>query len=200
MSEMKKNGFTLTELLVSIVLISVIMVFLVKLLIQVSYEKSNELYDTANSINRSEIINKVEKDFFITPLKSLSCSKNDKKLVIEFKNVDNKISKLEIAKFELETYITYDSIIDSKTEKWKLEKNNPDTFINIENVKYKLIVSQDSSISNKQYYALQINIPVIVDNNKIIDNSDSVLDDLVFNFYGEGVDYNFPNLDKLNCD
>ena len=39
----------------------------------------------------------------------------------------------------------------------------------------------------------------MVDEEKIVNNTDSVLDDLVFNFYGEGVDYNFPKVEELNC-
>lgn len=192
-----KKGFTLTEILISIVLISIIMVFLTKLLIQVAYEKTNELYDTANAINRAEIINTVEKDFFYIPLKSLNCQKNKNDVSIEFLNNKDKIFRLSIIRNDNDTFVQYSNNL--KTQKWKLEKSNSETFINTNKIKYKLITSQDTSINNKQYYALQINIPVVVDEEKIVNNTDSVLDDLVFNFYGEGVDYNFPKVEELNC-
>ena len=59
---MNKKGFTMTELIVSIAIIAVVMIFLVNLLVDIKYDKTNELYDTKNQINRAEIIKTIQND------------------------------------------------------------------------------------------------------------------------------------------
>ena len=58
---MKKNGFTLLELLIGISLISVVMVFLFRLIHDVQNEGLSNTYIVANQTNRDEIIAKTNK-------------------------------------------------------------------------------------------------------------------------------------------
>ena len=62
---MNKKGFTMTELIVSIAIIAVVMIFLVNLLVDIRYDKKNELYDTKNQINRAEIIKTIQNDLLL---------------------------------------------------------------------------------------------------------------------------------------
>lgn len=58
---MKKNGFTLLELLIGVSLISVVMVFLFRLLHDIQNESSTNTYIVANQTNRDEMISKLSK-------------------------------------------------------------------------------------------------------------------------------------------
>ena len=61
---MKKNGFTLLELLIGITLISVVMIFLFRLIHDVQNEGLSNTYIVANQTNRDEIIAKTNKAVF----------------------------------------------------------------------------------------------------------------------------------------
>ena len=54
---MKRNGFTLLELLIGISLISIVMIFLFRLLNDIQHEALSNTYITANQTSRNEIIN-----------------------------------------------------------------------------------------------------------------------------------------------
>lgn len=54
---MKKNGFTLLELLIGISLISIVMIFLFRLLNDIQHEALSNTYIVANQTNRNEMIN-----------------------------------------------------------------------------------------------------------------------------------------------
>ena len=58
---MKKNGFTLLELLIGLTLISVVMIFLFRLINDVQNEGLSNTYIIANQTNRDEIISKVSR-------------------------------------------------------------------------------------------------------------------------------------------
>ena len=59
--KLNKKGFTLIELIVSITLISVIMVFMFSLLSDVTFEKDNEYFASKNQEIRLEMINIISK-------------------------------------------------------------------------------------------------------------------------------------------
>ena len=54
---MKRNGFTLLELLIGISLISIVMIFLFRLLNDIQHEALSNTYIVANQTNRNEMIN-----------------------------------------------------------------------------------------------------------------------------------------------
>lgn len=60
--KLNKKGMTLVELIISIALISVILGFLFKILLDVKYETQNAGYAINNQINRAEIINFIEEE------------------------------------------------------------------------------------------------------------------------------------------
>ena len=172
---MKNKGFTLVEIIVSIALISIIMIFLIKLLIQVNYERVNELYDSANAINRSEILKTVENDLH-NKLKTISITKGTSNLVIDFTTKDGSKSSLTFYIENDTYYVLYKKV--NKNMKWELKTNNTNTYIYLNNYGVKEIHPQNGNTNI--YSAVTISIPVIIDNTK---KSSSVLDDFVFSFY-----------------
>ena len=187
---MKEKGFTMVELMVSISIIAVVMVFLVRLLVDIKYDSTNELYNTANQINRAEIIKTIQED-------------------LKGKNISN-ISDNGSGASNLNIVLTTDKgtaiiIVDSnnnfkykstggKTTKWKLKSNNKETYIQKTNIPYKIIKGEDTKNQNgsiltgadKQDYVLIIDIPVIIDNSELRTNNDSKMDNIILTFYGYG--------------
>ena len=193
---MNKKGFTMTELIVSIAIIAVVMIFLVNLLVDIRYDKKNELYDTKNQINRAEIIKtiqndldgKIIKDITDTKIDSTDTGSDSNNLVVNIITDDN---SNHIIKAD-SNHIYYKS--NNKTTKWSLEKNNDETYIKTSDVELKVIKcsetedpklttdnSEKKCDSNDKIIIL--NIPIIVDKSKLRENNDSQMDNIILTFY-----------------
>lgn len=193
----KKNGFTMMELMVSIAIIAVVMVFLVRLLVDIRYDKTNELYDTANQINRAEIIKTIEEDFLASRLINVSTEgSNNNSLKIQLERMDGKIGEIIVNE---DNYFSYTNC-EGKKRKWKLEKNNNETYIKKTNISFKLIQAEYNP-QKKNYlndYTVLIDIPVIVDKSKLRETNDSKMDNILLTFsgYGETLLKNVGNLNQ----
>lgn len=181
---MNKKGFTMTELIVSIAIIAVVMIFLVNLLVDIRYDKKNELYDTKNQINRAEIIKTIQNDLdgkVITGITDTGSSSNN--LVVNITTNDNDNSN-HIIKAD-SNHISYTS--NNKTTKWSLEKNNDETYIKTSDVELKVIKCNKTDNSNltcdTNDKIIIINIPIIVDKSKLRENNDSQMDNIILTFY-----------------
>ena len=181
---MNKKGFTMTELIVSIAIIAVVMIFLVNLLVDIRYDKKNELYDTKNQINRAEIIKTIQNDLdgkVITGITDTGSSSNN--LVINITTNDSDNSN-HIIKAD-SNHISY--IFGGKTTKWSLEKNNDETYIKTSDVELKVIKCNKTDNSNltcdTNDKIIIINIPIIVDKSKLRENNDSQMDNIILTFY-----------------
>ena len=175
---MNKKGFTMTELIVSIAIIAVVMIFLVNLLVDIRYDKKNELYDTKNQINRAEIIKTIQNDLdgkVITDVTDRESSL--KKLVVNIKTNDNNTHTIQADN----NHISYISSSGKKT-KWSLEKNNDETYIKTSDVELKVIKCPNLTCDSNDKIII-INIPIIVDKSKLRENNDSQMDNIILTFY-----------------
>ena len=195
---MNKKGFTMTELIVSIAIIAVVMIFLVNLLVDIRYDKKNELYDTKNQINRAEIIKTIQNDLDgkiikditdDTEIDSTDTGSDSNNLVVNIITTDD--NSPHIIKAD-SNHIYYTS--NNKTTKWSLEKNNDETYIKTSDVKLKVIKcsktedpklkTDDSEIKcDSKDKIIIINIPIIVDKSKLRENNDSQMDNIILTFY-----------------
>lgn len=194
---MNKKGFTMTELIVSIAIIAVVMIFLVNLLVDIRYDKKNELYDTKNQINRAEIIKtiqndldgKIIKDITDTKIDSTDTGSDSNNLVVNIITDDDNSNHIIKADSNHIYYIS-----NNKTTKWSLEKNNDETYIKTSDVKLKVIkcsetedpklTTDDSKIKcDSNDKIIIINIPIIVDKSKLRENNDSQMDNIILTFY-----------------
>lgn len=193
----KKNGFTMMELMVSIAIIAVVMVFLVRLLVDIRYDKTNELYDTANQINRAEIIKTIEEDFLNLRLMDVTdTGSTNTTLKLQLIREDGKIGEIIVNENNDFSYIN----CAGKKRKWKLEKNNNETYIKKTNISFKLIqaVNNLEKKNDLNDYTVLIDIPVIVDKSKLRETNDSKMDNILLTFsgYGETLLKNVGNLNQ----
>lgn len=191
----KKNGFTMMELMVSIAIIAVVMVFLVRLLVDIRYDKTNELYDTANQINRAEIIKTIEEDFLNLRLMDVTdTGSTNTTLKLQLIREDGKIGEIIVNENNDFSYIN----CAGKKRKWKLEKNNSETYIKKTNISFKLLQAEDNPEKKNDLndYTVLIDISVIVDKSRLLEK-DSKMDNILLTFSGYG-DQLLENVGNLN--
>ncbi len=163
---MNKKGVTLVEIIVSISLIVVVLIFMFKLLVNIRYEQSYSSYDQANSVNRTEIIRNIQNDFLnlnIVGVYDDSINSDTLKLRFVFGNDTEKTLTVT------EQNVYYDDT------KWSLKANNTVT---------KLITSCASYSYNfdAKYDYFMFKILIKVDNGS---DEDSILDDIELFYLGK---------------
>lgn len=88
-----KKGSSLLELIISIALISVVLTFMIRLLVDLNDAETNNDYAKNNQINRAEIIKEIESDINNKTITKLNDEGSDeKKLVINLTFKDNTIA------------------------------------------------------------------------------------------------------------
>ena len=122
---MNKHGITLVEVVISVGLISVVMLFLFNLLLDMQYENSHASYLKENQINRANIIKSVEKDLMNNHLETVNVSvgSSSSTVVFDFETFSTTL-------IVMEDRITY------KDETWLLETNgNDEAYYDFKNIK-----------------------------------------------------------------
>ena len=126
-----KKGLTLVELLISIVLVGIVIVFIFELLNDLKTEADNTDYALANQFNHIEIVNAIENDLnhytlFDIVEKSNSNNNNFLNLEFVFWNIDSTNSEKVIAtlttyKNENDKYFVEYTNYDQETTTWEMK-------------------------------------------------------------------------------
>ena len=185
---MNKKGTTLAELIISIALISVVLLFMIKLLIDLNDSETNNTYAKDNQINRAEILRMIGNDLNNKNIVSINDSgSNETKLVINIEFTDRTSSKIEAE----EKKIKYTDS-DGKNRTWNIEGGT------IYTKKANVYYMKDNNDSGKNYYSLSIDIEIHTTNekNKLCNNN--TLDDIIINYIGKLDDLDTPYTD-INC-
>ncbi len=126
---MNKKGVTILELLISISLISIVILFLMKVMFSLNNINNDETYASSDEISRTEIIKNIESDFLKLKLQGIEI-KNEESLIIKF-TYDNETKTLESknATYDLCPKYEYVSLDDN----YYLIKINISVLINNEN-------------------------------------------------------------------
>lgn len=172
--EMNNKGSTLLELIISIALISVILVFMVRLLVDLNDSETNNKYAKKNQVIRAEILRTIENDLqnkIITNIRDNSTTSN---LIITFKFDGNKESNINVLKDKL----TYKNT-DGKTRTWTLKEGYFDI------TQSPVDFNQDENI-----YSLIIDIQVYTTNEFNTKNNNNLLDDILVSYIGRIKDLN----------
>ena len=172
--KMNNKGSTLLELIISIALISVILVFMVRLLVDLNDSETNNKYAKKNQVIRAEILRTIENDLqnkILTDIRDNSTTSN---LIITFKFDGNKESNINVLKDKL----TYKNT-DGKTRTWTLKEG----YFNITQIPVDF--SQDEN-----FYSLIIDIPVYTTNEFNTQNNNNLLDDILVSYIGRTIDLN----------
>lgn len=172
---MKNNrGITLVELIISISLISIVILFLFQLLVDVRYSDNRIDYARNNQQTRAVILKTIQDDFLDYGLIGLSDDgSTDEQLIITFKYPDNKTGVLTVEN----TSVIYVKA-NGETEKWTLEPKNSYMKYNIRCVSYKNTYETDG-----EFFSIWLRIPLDVKK-----ESKNVIDDLELFYIGKKSD------------
>ena len=181
--KLNKKGSTLLELIISITLISVILIFLMRMLVDLNNTQTNNDYAKDNQINRAEIIKVIENDLNNNTITNITNNSSSDKIGCTFSFSGNKEATISATSNKF----TYKSV-DGKERNWTMK--NSTIYTKNANVSY-------SSDSINQIYVLQIDIEVhtINDNNKAGNNN--LLDDILISYIGKYSD--FKNSGNITC-
>ena len=155
---MKKRGFTILELLISIALISVVLLLLLRVMMQLEIINHDTSYASDDEIVRTELIQNIETDFLDLHLNGLTINRNEEETVITFMMDEEK--DLVISSRE----ITYDD------EVYALKSSN---------ATYDVCIEYQYRELEDDYYLVMFTIPVLIDGENTTSN-----DDLTFTYLG----------------
>lgn len=182
---MNKRGTTLVEVIISIVLISVVLMFMIKLLIDLNNTEANNDYAKDNQITRAEIIRTIENDIRTKEISSISASRSTAtNLVLEFTFRDSTTAVIDCES----TTLVYTST-EGDVRRWTMDQGN--IYVNRADVYYQAPDSPEAG----DLYVLQIDIEIHTSNdNNTVDNNNT-LDDFIISHVGPAA--NFSNIG--NC-
>lgn len=175
---MKNNkGVTLVELIISIALISIVIVFLFNLLSEVRYVNNNTNFNRKNQQKRAIILKTIEEDFLNRGLvgladKTFDDGYEDDEFAIVLSYKDGTTGTLEISG----EFLSYTN--DDGYEKWYLEKQSSNTYYNTTCVTYSNSLGNES-IDTGEYFFIKFRIPIVVKK-----GSPNNMDDLEFTYIG----------------
>ncbi|MEG1288568.1 MAG: prepilin-type N-terminal cleavage/methylation domain-containing protein, partial [Bacilli bacterium] len=122
MKKLNKKGTTLVELIISVALISVVLMFMFKLLIDINNDQTNNTFANKNQINRAEIIKTIETDLTnktITKINSNGSNKTN--LNINFSFSDGSTSKIIATENSFIYKSKTSNNIETTNKKWTIE-------------------------------------------------------------------------------
>jgi hypothetical protein len=167
-----KKGSSLAELIISIALLSVVLAFMMKMLLDVNNARKNVSYAKDNQIKRAEIIKLIQEDFMDKDIYSIiKTESTSEKLVIEFLFDNNANSKgiLQITP----TTLTY-TPSSGTTKKWTM----PDTAtLSINDDKSKIVYCNTNN-ANGNKVSFIINIEVYTENDNNSSSKNNIADDI----------------------
>ena len=185
-----KRGSSLLELVISIALISIILIFLMRLLVDLNNTETNSVYAKDNQINRAEILRMIENDLNNNIIIDIDATTSTwYNLTIKFTFKNNKTSTI----YATENKFYYKSSSNS-IRYWTIDGGK--IYTKKANVSY-----SDDKINeiNKRIYTLQIDIEVHTTNDKNKFGNNNLLDDILISYIGKSQDFN-KNITCLGCD
>lgn len=194
MKKLNKKGNTLIELIISIALMSIVLVFLMHLLIDLNNTNTNNKFAKNNQINRTEIIKFIEQDLNKNTLTKIEDNSTSDTLIIKFLFKDNKESTITATN----NTFTYENSENNK-RLWTMK----DATINTKKatVLYREGSYEDNGITNNVIYTLQIDIEIYTTNDLNKEKNNNLVDDILLSYYGKTSDFTSLNKTCLgyNC-
>ena len=186
---MKNRGITLVELIISIALISIVIVFLFRLLVDVRYGENKIDYARVFQQQRALIMKAVQDDFVDNELKFVNdnsslCSGNCTMIQFVYNNETNKYSNLSVYKNKIE----YTNLSGVK-ESWEIKENlSFDCLLPIKFIGY------DEILQDQNDFSFSLKIPL-----KIRGENKNVFDDIELTYIGKKRSIDNPSaIDNLS--
>ena len=183
--KLNNKGVTVIELIISVALVSVVMLFLYQMLSDITYDKENEFFASGNQVQRIEIANAIGKAIY-----------DDKNTVTGFNDDNNNLIAINMDRKEGTTssartycinyssesgiyyvafyYVNSNNCSNTKQDyqKWQLRKG------------YTLDTEKNlcSITSTEKYNIVECSIRVFTENTSNNKDNNNTLDDIVFSF------------------
>ena len=186
---LNKKGTSLIEVIISIALISIVLVFMIRLLIDLNNEENNNEYAVNNQLNRAEIIRMVGNDLNNNVITNIIDNSTSDALIIEFLFINGSTAEIN-ATSDIFRYTDSNGSI----RRWTID----DATINTS--KANVYYNYDTKSEEGKLYTLQIQIEINTanENNSVTNNN--LIDDLVFSYMGNVNDFNVTDLTCLGND
>lgn len=155
---MNKRGFTIIELLISILLLSIVLLLLLKVMASLEVVNHDMSYASDDEISRTKIIKNIEESMIHNHLNGLFIESNEEKTIIHLQ-MDNK-----------KTIEVTNKAIIFDNEKYQLKSKNA-TYDRC--IKYQYVDLENN------YYLVTFTISVLIDN-----KNTTIHDDLTFTYMG----------------
>lgn len=181
---LNKKGTTLAEVIISIALISVVLVFMIRLLIDLNNMQTNTTYATGNQVNRAEILRMIGNDLNNKDIASITDNSDANNLNITFGFTDGTRASISTTS-EIFTYTSSDNTL----RRWIIEDGS--IYVNRAKVYYRA----DTKAENNKIYTLIIDIEVHTINEENDVENNNTLDDIIISYMGSVEDFSTP----LSC-
>lgn len=156
---MNKKGMTLTEIIISVALISIVLIFMVRILTSLRYDETDTTYNKSNSVSRTEITRVIQSDLQakgILKIEDISSEPNTAKIKITFSDNDIKYLIVNSDKSTLE-YCTNVTCEDQETlSRWEINDEEK-RFYYSSCIELNYHLNQNSNVD---YYYFKLIIPV----------------------------------------
>ncbi len=184
---MNKKGITLIELIISISLISIVVIFLFRLFVDVRYNDEKVDYSRNNQQARALIIKAIQEDLLDeeNPLTGLNTSGSTSSTLKV-----NLVFKSGTAQMVVTSKSFSYTNTDRETEKWSLKDDN--VTYQITSIPYK----KNWNPIDDNFFFIWFRIPV-----KISGKTENAIDDIDFSYIGKKSEANttdFPSGTRLN--
>lgn len=181
--KINNKGMTLVELVVSVGLITIVIIFLFRLLVDLRYSDNNTDFDRTDQQTRAIILKNIQEDFLEKKVVALSDDgSNEESLNLKITYADGGSATIHIE----EKSFSY--TLGSDTEKWELKDSK--AHFGIQCVKYSTSLSDEELESD--FFYIRITVPVLMNS-----KSKNHIDDLEFFYLGakkdiENIENSFP--------
>ena len=183
---LNKKGVTLAEVIISIALISVVLVFMVKLLIELNNAETNTTYAGGNQIVRAEILRTINNDLLNKTLVNVSDNNSNKdNLMITFRFSDNSYSVINATKSTLDYNIYNSSGVLQSNRSWDLLDCN--IYVDEANVYY---------MKDQNIFTMTIDIEIHTVNERNDHDFNNPIDDISISYIGNSANF---STSALNC-
>ena len=187
--KLNNKGVTIVELLVSLALLSVVLMFLYNLLSNVTFEKNTDFIANSNQANRIDIINTIESDLILDNNIEINKNQtNDNRLLLKgTKNYKIVITENTLAYYVNNTIQNTWKIKGGKLGKINCDNSKGGTNI-VSNVKEcKIDKNLNSTCVDKSndldsIKITECTIPVFTENVDNTKDNNNTLDDITFSF------------------
>ncbi len=181
-SMLNKKGVTLIEVIISIALVSVVLVFMFKLVIELNNAQTNTTYAKENQMVRVEILRAINNDIISKTLTGIDDSgSTSSNLVIKFTFSDSSTSTIQASSTEF-SYISSSGV----TRTWDMVD------CTIYTRSATVYFAKDANI-----YAFNIDIEIHTENESNNASSNNTLDDISISIIGDANNLNIYYLDCL---